>query len=206
MRIMESYRKTGTAYNYFDAGILISIGSLFYANLIWFGIIMIIGITLLRTGNLKEIFLSISGLITPYLLITGIYYVAGFDLKAFASDISENLTGITPGYNYTRLTIAVLIYTGLMILVSIGFLMMMMNSKKIKSRKTFSLLLWVFVISLGLFFVLRSVSVEMVWITAIPASYILTHYFVFSKKKILPEIIFSLFFLLVLLLQVFHVF
>ncbi len=46
MRIMESYHITGTAYSYFDAGILISTGSLFYANLIWFGLIVIIGIAI----------------------------------------------------------------------------------------------------------------------------------------------------------------
>ncbi len=81
-----------------------------------------------------------------------------------------------------------------------------MNSKKIKARKTFSVLLWGFFISLIMYFALPSVSVEMIWITAIPASYILAHYFVFAKKKILPEIIFSGFFLIILLVQVFYIF
>ena len=76
MRIMDGYHKTGTAYNYFDAGLLISTGSLFYANLIWFGLLVIIGIALLRTGNLKEIVISIFGLLTPYLITFGLYYVA----------------------------------------------------------------------------------------------------------------------------------
>ena len=61
MRIMDGYHISGTAYNYFDAGLLISIGSLFYANLIWFGLLVIIGIALLRTGNLKEILISVLG-------------------------------------------------------------------------------------------------------------------------------------------------
>ncbi len=60
-----------------------------------------------------------------------------------------------------------------------------MNSKKIKARKTFSVLLWGFFISLIIYFALPSVSVEMIWITAMPASYILAHYFVFAKKKII---------------------
>jgi hypothetical protein len=81
-----------------------------------------------------------------------------------------------------------------------------MSSKKIKARKTFSVLLWGFFISLIIYFALPSVSFEMIWITAVPASYILAHYFVFAKKKILPEIIFSGFFLLILLVQVFNIF
>ncbi len=205
-RIMDSYRKPGTAFNFFDAGFLISTGSLFYANMLWFGILVIAGIALLRTGNIKEILLSIVGLATPYILVTGIYYVAGFDLEVLLNDIIDNLFGLSPGYNFARLTIIVLIYSGLIILISIGFLIMMMNSKKIKSRKTFYLLFWMFFISLGLFLLLRSVSVEIVWISGIPASYFLTHYFVFARKKILPELIFSVLFLLVLLLQVFQIF
>ena len=206
IRIMDSYRKPGIAYNFFDTGILISAGSLFYAPMIWFGILAIIGIALLRTGNPREILLALTGLAAPYIIVTGIFYVIGYNPGVLLSDIAENLTGITPGYIFPRLTIAVLIYSGLIILTSIVFLIRLMNSKKIKSRKTFYLLLWTFFISLGLYFLLRSVSVEMIWITAIPASYFLTHYFVFIKRKILPEIIFSVFFVLVLLLQALEIF
>ena len=74
---MEAYRIQGIAYNFFDAGILIGIGSLFYANLIWFGLLVIIGIALLRTGNIKEIAISFIGLLTPYIMTFGIYYVLG---------------------------------------------------------------------------------------------------------------------------------
>ena len=93
MRIMDGYRIQGIAYNFFDAGILISTGSLFYANLIWFGLLVIIGIALLRTGNIKEIAISVLGLVTPYILTFGIYYVLGKDLKNYLSLIEYNLFG-----------------------------------------------------------------------------------------------------------------
>jgi hypothetical protein len=51
-----------------------------------------------------------------------------------------------------------------------------------------------------------SVSVEIVWIAGIPACYTLAHYFIFEKKKIFAEIVFSLLFLLVLLVQIFSIF
>jgi len=66
LRIIDAYRKPGIAYNFFDAGILISIGSLFYANMIWFGILLFSGIALLRSVNIKEIAISFLGLITPF--------------------------------------------------------------------------------------------------------------------------------------------
>ncbi len=204
IRIMDGFHKQEIAYNFFDAAIMISIGSFFYANLIWFGILVIIGIALLRTGNPGEIAISILGLITPYIIIFGLYYVIGKDLVAFLSLVKDNLFGRSEVYFFPRLTIVALIFAGIIIFVSIVFLIMVMNTKKIKSRKTFSLLFWTFFISLGVYFVLPSVSVEIVWLTGIPVSYFLAHYFVFVKKKLVPEIFFSVFFVLVFLIQIWY--
>jgi len=206
MRIMKAYRKQGTAFNFFDAGILISIGSLFYINILWFGLLLIIGIALLRTGNIKEIAISILGLLTPYILTIGLYYVLGKDIGAFLADINYNLFGKTSGYSFSKLTIIVVILTGIILLISTAFLLMRMSSKKIKSRKTFYLLLWALFISLVLYTLLPSVSVEIIWITSIPASYILAHYFAFVRGKIIPEIMFSGMFVLIILLQAFYIF
>lgn len=206
MRIMKAYRKQGTAFNFFDAGILISIGSLFYINILWFGLLLIIGIALLRTGNIKEIAISILGLLTPYILTIGLYYVLGKDIGAFLADINYNLFGKTSGYSFSKLTIIVVILTGIILLISTSFLLMRMSSKKIKSRKTFYLLLWALFISLLLYTLLPSVSIDMIWITSIPASYILAHYFVFVRGKIIPEIMFSGMFVLIILLQAFYIF
>ncbi|TAL66356.1 MAG: hypothetical protein EPN88_08560 [Bacteroidetes bacterium] len=201
-RIMDGYRKQGTAYNFFDAALLISIGSLFYGNLIWFGLLVIIGIAILRTANILEIAISILGLLTPYIITFGLYYVIGKDLTAFTSLIEQNLLGKSIDYQFSRLTIVALITSAIIILVSIVYLLMLMNTKKIKSRKIFTLLVWVFLISVTGYFALPSVSVEIVWITAIPVSYFLTHYFVFYKKKIVSEIFLSLLFVFVLLIQI----
>ncbi|MGD0343201.1 MAG: hypothetical protein ABSA76_15985, partial [Bacteroidales bacterium] len=121
-------------------------------------------------------------------------------------DIRDNLLEKAAGYQFTRLTIILLIYTGLVLLVSTVFLIIRMNSKKIKYRKTFSLLLWSLVISVVLIIFVPSVSVEIVWIAGIPVCYLLAHYFIFERKKVFAEIVFTLFFLLVLLVQALYIF
>ncbi|MGA1978561.1 MAG: DUF6427 family protein [Bacteroidales bacterium] len=204
--IINTYRKEGTAYDFFDAGIFISIGSLFYANLIWFGALVIIGIIMLRNANIREIIIALLGMAAPFVLTAGLYYVLGRDPGTLLSMVRDNLFERAPAVDFSRLKVIVLIYMGLMLIVSMVFLLSLMNSKKIKSRKTFSLLIWCFIISLALFFLMPSVSVEMIWITAIPAGYFLTHYFVFQKRKIFVEIVFSLFILLTALIQVFFIF
>ncbi len=203
-RIMDAYRVQGTAHSFFDAGILIGTGSLFYANLIWFGLLVIIGISLLRTLDVKEITISVIGLITPYILTFGIYYVLGYDLSNLWSVIDYNLFGKPEIYVFTPLTIAALIFAGFNLLVSIVYLLMVMNTKKIKSRKTFYMLLWILLISLVIYFFQPSVSVEIVWIAAIPVSYLLTHYFLFVKKNLIPDMFFSVFLILIFLIQVWY--
>jgi hypothetical protein len=201
-RIMDGYRKPGVAYNFFDAAILISAGSLFYANLIWFGILVLIGIALLRAGSLIEIIVSLIGLVTPYFITFGIYYVLGKDLPEFISIMEQNLFVASATFGFSRLTIVALVTAGIVILVSVSYLFMVISNKKIKSRKTFSLLLWSSVLSAVLYLVMPSVSVEIMWLIAIPVSYFLTHYFVFSRKKVVPEVFFYLLVLLVVLLQI----
>ena len=204
IRIIDSYRKTEIAYNFFDAAILISIGSLFYANLLWMGLIVFLGIALLRTVSFTELLISIMGLITPYIILYGIYYVLGKDLKLLNSLITSNLFGEAGDSYSTRIIIATLIMFGVNVLLAFFHLITVFNAKKIKSRKTFSLLMWIFVIALFSFVFVPSVSGEMIYLIAIPASYFITHYYVFMKKKIIPEILFSVILILVILVQIIY--
>jgi hypothetical protein len=203
-RIMESYRVQGTAYNFFDAGLLIGTGSLFYANLVWFGLIAIAGIALLRTWNQKELLLSIIGLLTPFVLTLGIYYVAGLNPIDFLNILVYNIFGLNAGFAFIPAVIIAIIYTGVLLVGSLSHFFMMFGTKKVQSRKTFSLLLWVFLISMLIWFLVPTVSIEIIWIAAIPLSYFLSHYFVFLKRKVLPEIMFTLFFLMILLMQIWY--
>lgn len=203
-RIMDGYHVSGTAYNYFDAGILFSTGSLFYANLLWFGTLVIIGIALLRTGNLKEIFISVLGLLTPYLITFGLYYVIGKDPGELMRVLGDNLFSKRTYYPFPALTIVALVFCGVLIFISLLKVLQQMNTKSIKARKTFSLMIWTFIISLIVYFALPSASIEIIWLTSIPVSYFLTHYFVFVKKKLVPEILFTVLFVFILLIQIWH--
>ena len=205
-RIMEAYRKPGTAFNFFDAALLISTGSLFYANMIWFGLLVFIGIALLRTGNIIEIFTSVIGLLTPYIFLYGIYYVLGMNIVELSDDIRENLFTGSPGTILSRLEIVALVISGLMILSGIVYLAQHINSMKIKSRKTFYLLLWGLFISVVLYIALPSASAELLWVIAIPACYILANHYINIRKRIIPEIFFAGFMLMVIIIQVFSLF
>jgi hypothetical protein len=202
MRIMDSYRKPGTAFNYFDAGLLVGIGTLFYAGLIWFTVIIIAGNALLRAWNIKEITLSLIGVAVPLFITAGVFYITGKEPGLIFNTMSLNLFSETEGYGFGKLTVVILIILGLITLVSAGSLVATMNSKKIKTRKTFYLLLWMFFISLTIYFTLPHVSVEVIFLAAIPASYLISHYLIYQKKRLIPEVIFTGLLILILLKQI----
>lgn len=201
-RIMDSYQVRGTAYSFFSAGILISAGSMFYASLIWFGLLLIIGIAILRTGNFKEMIISLLGLITPWFLFFGILYVSGKDISLWLSDILFNLFDRDGQVTLSAYTIAGLAVFGFVLIISTGNLLASVGAKKVKSRKTFTLLIWIFLISAGIFLIFHSVSDEIIWIAGVPVSYFLSHYFVYARKNFFPRTFFSALFIAIALIQI----
>jgi hypothetical protein len=201
-KIIESYKVQGTAFSLFDAGMLISIGSLFYASLIWFGLLLIIGIAILRTGSMKEVIISVLGLATPLFIVYGFFYVTGKDMDSMLSAVTYNLFTKDGNVIIHTLTLAVLIFSAIIVLISVAQLLSAINSKKIKSRKTFILLLWTFLIIAGVTLLSDPVSAEIYWLAIIPTSYFLTHFFVFSRRRLLPEIMLAAIFALAALVQV----
>ena len=205
-RMLESYRKQGVAYNFFDAGILIGTGSLFYANLIWFGTLIFIGIAIFRSINIKEITVSILGLITPYLIMFGVYYLLDYNLIELFSLIYNNLFSEAANFSFSKLTIVALIYVSIIVVFSFVHMLMFQSTKKIKSRKTFLLLIWMFFIAVSVYIFVPSASCEIIWILGIPLSYFIATFLIFSKRKIIAEILFSFFFLIIMLIQIMYVF
>lgn len=205
-RIMDAYKVQGTAYTFFDAGLLIGTGSLFYSNLIWFGLLLLIGIAILRTGNIKEIIISVFGLVTPWFLATGILYLAGKDITSLISETASSLFGKNEPHSFTPVSIAVIAVFGALLLISTANLLKSTGARKAKSRKTFSLLIWIFLISAAIFLVVPSVLIEITWLAGIPASYILSNYFVYTKKKLLPQIYFSALLIAVAAVQILNLF
>jgi hypothetical protein len=201
-RIMDSYKIQGTAFPFFDAGMLISIGSLFYANLIWFGLLLIIGIAILRTGSIKEIIISVLGLATPVFILSGFFYIAGKDMNSLLSAVTYNLFAKEMHYNLPIFTVVALILSVVVVLISVVHLLSVINAKKIKSRKTFVLLFWTFLIAVADGIIFKSVSAEIFVLAAIPASYFLSHYFVFKRARVLPDVMFTVLFVLVAVVQI----
>ena len=109
------------------------------------------------------------------------------------------LRSSTPGPDiFSKAGLAVAAFITLICLVHLVYAL---NSKKVKSRKTFVLLIWIFLISAGMIMLLKSVSFEIIWLAAIPMSYFVSHYFVFARNRKIPEIMLITLLLMVMVIQ-----
>lgn len=201
-RVMASYRKTSIAYNFFDASLILSLGSLFYFNIIWFYLVIIIGILLIRTFSLRELLLSLFGLVAPYLVVYAIYYVTGKDLGVFSGMIFDNIIKTAPRYYWSPILITGLIIGISLLIVSLSHLLGIFATKKIKTRKTFSLLIWILIITVAVYFIVPSASVELIYIVLIPFVYIISHFIVFVRNKKIANVVFAIIFIAILAIQV----
>ena len=192
-KIFNSYKKAGLSYNYFDAAFLISLGTLFYFNMIFYLLIIWIGLIIFRPFNWREWIISFLGFICPYIFVISYYYLFEGTLKNFLTTLINNFSPV----NYlSSLSLSYyLFYSFLLflILISSYYMIKIFPKKKINTRKYFIFFLWLFLITLIVYFVLPSTSIELLVILSIPVSYIISHYFDSIKSTWWSEALFILF-------------
>ncbi|MGE5393394.1 MAG: DUF6427 family protein [Candidatus Saccharibacteria bacterium] len=188
-RIFNSYEKEIIHSNAFDAGVLLSIGSLFYWNLVFFFPLIWFGFIIVKPKvNWREYILSTIGFAMPW-LATLAYYMATGAQDELRQTVMANLT-----FNSSFLKGNLLhqIYTGymvLLILLGSYYLLSQYDDKRISSRKFFKVFFWVFLISLILLIASPAVSQEFIIVIAIPLSYLIGNYFIFMKHQLWGEVL-----------------
>lgn len=206
MRIMDSYKQSGVSSHFFDAALIIGIGSLFYANLIWYGLLIFIGIIVLRSFDIREFLSGIIGLVTPLGITIAIYYLTDQSIPSLFANYTANLF-MDDGLPFMSVSsIIVFVLIGVFIVISIFNLIGGMNTKKIKVRKSFNMLMWTLAISVLLFVFSPSTSFEILWLLSFPCCFFLGHYFVYAKRQRLAGIMFDIIILSVCAIQIMRFF
>ena len=201
-RMMGSYRQNGVAYNFFDAALITSTAGLFYADAVWFLALVFIGTFLLRSPDLREIFIALTGALLPWIFLYAIWFLTGKNLADLNTLILNNLFEEAAPVLWSRTLIILLGVLGLNLIIALYVVFADMTTKKVKSRKTFAMLLWMFAISTAVFFFVPSASAEIAAIAAVPAVFVISDYYVFARKLLLPEILFALLIIMIVVARI----
>jgi len=188
--LLKLYKQKQPFALVFNAGILLSIISLYIPNILL--LFPIIFISTLIFGNMdwRVITISILSLFTPYFFLwsyqiftqTELYFpIFEFDFKLFNFSIEELELN-------QKIWFSVLL---LVSLLSFFELFRWIYKKSIKSRESFTIIILYFIFSMFIF--LFSEKEESVILIVTPLSIIISNYFVYHKKIRLSEFIFFLF-------------
>lgn len=199
-RLLISYKTEKLSYNSFDASLLIGLASLFYFNFIFFLVFIWASLSVLRPFNWREWLYSVLGLVVPYFILWSIYYLLDKDINMVFAAIRENLSiYITVSltkvqYLFGGIIVLLIILSGVHLLGNLG-------NMKILSRRSFNLFIILLLICLGIFFIVKSSTLEFIYIAAIPMSMLFSNYFLTAHKTRWLEVIFDFFIISFLLTQ-----
>ncbi|WP_297094896.1 DUF6427 family protein [uncultured Draconibacterium sp.] len=185
----------------FDVGFLLGVGALFYLDVAVLIPAFIVGIALLgREVGWREFTTLLLGFALPFAFAAA-YAVLTDSLPEVLNMMKESI--VTP-VNHFRSNTPLQVYLVALILFTIAGSIGMFgqyDTKKISSRKYFTVFFWIFIFSLAGFALNPVTSQEMLVITAIPVTYLIANHFVFMKSRFWSELFFILLLLIVVSMQ-----
>jgi len=186
----------------FDAGLSLGIAGLFYFNIVILFPAFVFGIPILaRETRWREYVIVLLGFILPFIFAFG---------YAFFADRIHELIGIfevntLTSNNHFIENVPLQIYLGVLIILTLlGSIKIIQqyDKKKVSTRKFFTVFFLLFVTSLASFTFVPATSQEMLVITAIPITFLVSNFFVFLKSRFWGELLFSFLLIIVIVLQV----
>lgn len=192
-RLLSSYRKDKAFSNFFDAGFLIAIASLFYFPYIVFFPLLAAALIILRPFNWREWMISVCGVLTPYILTGTIYFMINrldyllYDRMLFYFSRQLHLGTLSGSFYFTNsVQLSILILAGARLFTGL-------NTGSQKTKKSIVLLIWFLLAGIASIVITQEVSTSCFAALAISASVFYAHYFINLKRYWLAEILFLLF-------------
>jgi len=200
--IFDSFKKEKCFGNFFNSALLLSMGSLFYVNMIFYVVFVYIGLVILRPFNWREWVFALLGFLLPYVMVMAYNYYTDVPFLDFWITVWLNLMfdNFRHCYNISYYIFYGFIF-GLLVLSSY-YMLMIYRYKNISARNYLLVYVWLFLLTAVIFMLVRSASAELLVIGAVPISYILSNYLLCIKSRWWGEIIWTVLIVLVVFLEV----
>ncbi len=203
-KIFDAYKNDSQFSNYFDAGFLISISSLFYFNTIFLMLALWICMLFLNAFSIRNLVLSFLGLLAPYFL-TWTYFYYNNDVAWFISAIENNFLN-NADYNFLHLGNYILFaFLGVLIVFANFKVINSLRTSKISTRKFLRtiFIFLIFILSIEIF--IPSTSLETLPLLAIPISFFLSYFFLNIKNNWFGQMLVVIFIVLIIFEQLYPV-
>jgi hypothetical protein len=173
----------------FEAGFLLGTGAMFYLNSAFLlPAIVAGGMILGRETRWREMVLTIAGFLTPW-FFAFTYFFLNDDLPAQIEILTSNLLTTNPQFENNAGMMVYLGYIGL--LIFFGSINMIRNyeEKKISIRQYYLIFFLIFASSVFVISIVPSASEEMLLISLVPVSFLVSNLTQTFRRNILSEIL-----------------
>ncbi len=185
----------------FNVGILLGVGSLFYFNLFIVVPAFLIGIPVLSRGSKwREYVVLLLGFLLPFLFALSYYFYTDRTTELL-SVFEQN---VVVHVNHLKNNLPLQIYLGTLVFITLIAsvdIAKHYDTKKVSSRKFFTVFFFIFLSTMVSYVFVPATSQEMLIVSAVPVTFLLSNYLVFLRSRFWGELFFTLLILLVVALQ-----
>lgn len=197
--LFSTDKKDANTLLFFEAGLVLGIGSLFYARLLYFFPVIWIAQLILRPFYWREWVSPLIAVVLPYVFLTGILFLRGGELTRYPNLLMKNLNNFDNSFMFSTAGIIISLYVLFLVLIASAYILRVYQFNKIYIRNYFLFLFWLFLLSSVLFAFLTRFDSGIFYIAAIPVSFLLSNYFIHLRNNIVKNSLFTLLLVLFLL-------
>ena len=187
--LMSSNEAESNSYKFFDAGLMIGLGMMFYSPMIYFLIYLWISTSVLRSFYWREYVYPVLGIIIPVIFYLAWLFLNDLSLIDFFERFGSSLFNGFPEFTIDWPGKLFIAYSALIILLSSIYMLRVFQFRKVYIRSYFMMLFWLFVISMMIFVLVSGFYVEMIYIISIPVTFIMTYYFTTNRESWLNKVL-----------------
>jgi hypothetical protein len=203
-KIYESYSTNKVAHQFFVAAFYLATGTLFYPFLLFFMVILWISLVILKPFNWREWLFTILGFFLPMYFTFSYYYLVYNQPFRLWNDFLSVFTVISTKPHYPVPVIIFMVLMLVLLMLAIQFMGRTFRAKKILPRKAFAILMWLFVNAIVVYLLVGNASAELIFLGAVPVSYLLAHYFALIKSEFFGNIFLLIILVLLAVIQLLH--
>jgi hypothetical protein len=190
-RVLSTIENKKLSFRFIDAGLLLSLGSLFYFNIIFLLPFLWLSQLTLRSNYRKELLFSLIGISLPFIYIFSVYFIFNKSVSDTLSNLKNYLaTKNDIDYSWHFLAGIGVYFFGM--LVTSLFALQKFTITKIQVRKLFQLLFYLFLNLLAIFILVPSAGYELFFVISIPVAALFSIYFAECKSNIFNSFLFLL--------------
>lgn len=202
--IFSSYRKDYAESDYFQAGFFMAVASVIYLPALAYLLTIIFSVLIMRPFSWREWVATFAGLLVPFLFLA-IYYlffdvdgmntILSLDPRKIIAAIPKSMNSF---FGYGFLSIILLALT-----ISSFFILSWTGSQKVRTNKIFLVFFSMIGIGILSYILIPTVSKEILVIMALPLSYVISIFMIFSRRTLIPDALLLTLLSLAALLQIF---